>query len=901
MIVSLQNQVVSKRRLIPNKGIDMSQMDRASRVAFAALVHDIGKFAQRADIENSRQKKDIHVQLYCPRNAEGVSTHIHAAYTALGFDAMEHWTPELIKGDVSPFENVDDLSETDSLNNVTGRHHHPSTLLQRIVFAADRAASGFEREALSAEEVEDKPGGLNHVITRQWSLFEEIRLDAPVGGAPKLRKPLQALSVRALFPQLGIESTNRKEALKQYQDLWQAFLRAGEEIPKSIRTDLPLWLDAFDTLWLTYTQAIPLATAFGARPDVSLYDHSKTTAAIATALWQWCEASGRHGADLLEGFESRSLWAEQTLLFVQGDFFGIQDFIFSGAARTQKKAAKILRGRSFYVSLLTEAAALRVLEELNLPPTSQIINAAGKFLIVAPNTQQVRDKIQLLREMFDAWFVDQTCAQAGLGVAVQAGCLNDLVGKRFPLLQKSIFESLERAKLTRFDLFGKKDACGRSPVLAADYSLGPCAWQGCWPADRVDAEGYATCRITRDEIAVGEALVQADVLALLDAETPVSALPAQARVLEGDVFGYRPVFMTRREVLTWLKAESFCGVRRLWDFSMPESAEEVLWHGLSRRAINGYVPRAIDEFEFEGDARFSGLDFGEIGRERILPFEWLARFSQSTTEQGDVCGVAALCALKGDVDQLGRIFQSGLTSQKEGKEQRSMNFAKMAALSREVNAFFSTVVPYLCVSEFPRIYTVFAGGDDFSFIGPLDQTQKFATRLCSEFANYVGHNPEVHFSAGFAVVKPGMPIRRMSDTAENALEQAKNAGRNSVGIYGHAISWQQWHRLCEIGQELEQIRRVYGFSTSYLYALFDILELAGRSHEDPRAAIWRSRLYYRTTRWMQEAVNSRRLSKEAVGAETTRILTLLVQWLETHRDLLRIPLTNLFYQIRNVR
>ena len=80
----------------------------------------------------------------------------------------------------------------------------------------------------------------------------------------------------------------------------------------------------------------------------------------------------------------RTDYAEPKFLLVQGDFFGIQNFLFAAGAETRKQAAKLLRGRSFQVSLFTEMAALRLLDELALPPTSQVLNAAGKFLIVAP-------------------------------------------------------------------------------------------------------------------------------------------------------------------------------------------------------------------------------------------------------------------------------------------------------------------------------------------------------------------------------------------------------------------------------------------------------------------------------------------------------------------------------------
>jgi CRISPR-associated protein Csm1 len=58
----------------------------------------------------------------------------------------------------------------------------------------------------------------------------------------------------------------------------------------------------------------------------------------------------------------RTDYAERKFLLVQGDFFGIQNFLFAAGAETRKQAAKLLRGRSFQVSLFTEMAALRLLD-----------------------------------------------------------------------------------------------------------------------------------------------------------------------------------------------------------------------------------------------------------------------------------------------------------------------------------------------------------------------------------------------------------------------------------------------------------------------------------------------------------------------------------------------------------
>ncbi len=160
-------------------------------------------------------------------------------------------------------------------------------------------------------------------------------------------------------------------------------------MPKSHRNNWSLWLDHFETVWGVYTQAIPSATAFNIRPDVSLYDHSRVAAALATALWRYHHERGETDEVTAKELKAQEQsWQDKKFLLIQGDFFGIQDFIFASGGETNKRAAKLLRGRSFYVSLLSECAALKVLDALDLPSTSQVINAAGKFMIVADKPMQ---------------------------------------------------------------------------------------------------------------------------------------------------------------------------------------------------------------------------------------------------------------------------------------------------------------------------------------------------------------------------------------------------------------------------------------------------------------------------------------------------------------------------------
>ena len=122
------------------------RQEAASRMAFAAYMHDLGKLAERARIDVKQSDMDTHKQQYCP-NFNGRWTHVHAAYTALALDKLEPYLPNLKGVDFAPFANALSREADNSLVNAAARHHKPETFLQWIIATADRVASGFEREA----------------------------------------------------------------------------------------------------------------------------------------------------------------------------------------------------------------------------------------------------------------------------------------------------------------------------------------------------------------------------------------------------------------------------------------------------------------------------------------------------------------------------------------------------------------------------------------------------------------------------------------------------------------------------------------------------------------------------------------------------------------------------------
>lgn len=843
-------------------------LTQSCRLALAAYLHDLGKFAERAGAFDADSRLNAHLTLYCPYHEQGGRswfTHRHAAHTALAFDLIEQHLPALAARSMAPFvgrARADDgtLSDpTDSLVNAAAAHHRPDTFLQWVIATADRIASGFEREEFERynQARDETRDGLDHFTARQLTLFEQIRLEAQDDGERSLRwrYQLAPMAATTIFPTLAAdsESRDRARARGEYGRLWEQFVAGLARIPSSHRNSLPLWLDHFDSLWLTFTQAIPAATAFNVKPEVSLYDHSRTIAALATALWRWHQACGRTDNEAAATLRDRADFAEPKLLLVQGDFFGIQDFLFAAGGETRKQAAKLLRGRSFQVSLFTEIAALRVLDELALPPTSQVINAAGKFLIVAPNTEDVRGRLTALRTEFDRWFLDNSFGMAGIGLAWMPACCNDFLrgatGGPSPYadLSRRLHESLAAAKHRRFDLC----AVGVE-VFGVEFPYGVCDYNGRLPADRPGAgDQPASCALSRDQIAIGEALLSYDrVLAVRTNAANELRLSKAVSRLEKSLFGYTLAFTHGPEASGAFGELAASGsLRRCWDFSASDdddvSGARPLWSGYARRFISGYVPRvAAEELRQPLCERYAGVAETDLGTaEGLKTFDMIACEDRVADAEGAWQGIPALGVLKGDIDDLGELFRIGLAKP---------TFAKTAALSRQVHGFFSVYLPWLLAREFRSVYTVFAGGDDFFLIGPWRTVQRLAARLRDEFHRYVAGNPGIHFSVGVATQKPGAPIATLAKLAEGALESSKaRPGKGAITCFSETVGWTDWPRLETALARLQELGQEEGLSSGYVYGLLQFVELRQREKRgEAGAAMWRSRFAYRTRRYV---------------------------------------------------
>ena len=787
------------------------------KVSLAALFHDIGKFAQGGMYLPPDYERN-NADLYQPFNVtQKRHTHVHALYTAAFIEQKAKWLPEEL---TAPEWGKGERE--DSFINLAAKHHKPDTALQWIIAQADRLSSGLDR----AEFEEGQEIGIREYRqTRLLPIFERLlREDKEFTEVQDFlwRYPLSPLSATSIFP-VKKEEILRERAEEEYKRLFEKFCNDLEKLCH--RKHVALWAQHFDSLLRVYTSYIPAARVGKVVHDVSLYDHLRTTAALAGALYLYHRETNTLEPKAIQDD------SQPKFLLVSGDFYGIQNFIFRGGGEERHHRAKLLRGRSFLVSLLVELAAEMICEELGLFFLSIFFCAAGKFHLLAPNTEATRQRLKETQEKINSWLFEQFFGECALGLASTEARPEEFVTGGFADLWQCHLERLEEAKFKRLDLkkFGgvregfldefRNDLpsplcplCGERPsskeVLGDDYI-----------SRKGEEEKACSCKLCQDQAFLGTHLVRGERLAILSGGEGKLKEPLFGRYQVKFGKGYFEKHADKGLLVKLLE------LNVAEDGSIPVE--------VTFAPINGYVPKYTAE-DNENDCLLTGEKSDRKKEELIeainedIPktFYHLAQNAlRLEIENGrkHCCGLPALAVLKADVDNLGAIFGCGLPAE-------LFTLSRLFTMSRQLNNFFTVYLPYALRNEkngvFRDIYTVFAGGDDLFLIGPWNRVRDLASFLRAKFAQYVCENPHLHFSAGITLHKPHTPVDLLAQESELALEEAKKGAKNQVNMFGETVTWEEFAELFQVEERLKAWHEKGWLSRRTLYRLNELCELA---------------------------------------------------------------------------
>ncbi len=844
------------------------------KIGLAGLMHDVGKFVVREVLQVSEEYLNNNLDPYCP-TYKGRHTHLHGVYTAAFIEKMaDYLPPELNRGG---------WGDGDSFINLAAMHHKPESPMQRIVTMADRLSSGLDREKLD----EDETGGgswQDYQKRRLWPILENLGADGEADHH-EWRYPLSVLTPDSLFPKgkEGVETREAKQAKEEYQSLFSSFCEAVRGLEHRERVDL--WAEHFDSLLMLFTANIPADRGGKVMADVSLYDHARTTSALAAALYLYHQQTGTlNDKDVQDSRPDK-------FLFVSGDFFGIQDFIFSTHGDTRKYRSKLLRGRSFSVSLYAELAADMICRRIGLPGTSVVINAGGKFTILAPNTEAARAAIADAEREINDWLIRKSYGLNSIGLSLLEAAPEDLKQDRFHQLWERLMKKVGARKFGRIDLdrhggvmpFGEGGdvrlcrLCGRRP-----------ASEKAGQSEYVSKDGQEdVCDLCRDQVFLGSNLVKRRRLAILQSDQPGDG---GGSGLLAPIFGrYQVLFPPEHKPVRNPE------LIRYWDLGYALSGGQV--PTVAVKLINGYVP--VFGTNDDADPRFRGVE-EEVAEGDPKTFGHMAALALGFGDNEEsLSGVAALGVLKADVDKLGQLMSSGLPEQRR-------TISRQATLSRQMDFFFSMHLPHFLrhSPEYGNFYTVFAGGDDLFLIGPWDKAIGLVKVLNDQFREYVCRNANVHFSAGVAMFKPDTPIDVMAEAAEAALEQSKDRGRHSLTVFEQTVKMTELDPLLETKKKMERWLNGEILTRGLFYRLNGLIKMAGKERrllaaggsfplQEMDCTKWRSMLAYSLARNA-----GRKMPRENRDKIVNELNKELAGWLSNYGGMLNIPLWTLLYQIR---
>ena len=541
-------------------------------------MHDLGKFLDRHVLDIDDEKATFFKETFLPEE-NGKHSYWHALYTAAFIDKYRAFIPTTI------IEN-EDQNNDESLIFLAAGHHKEfpdSLIMQSIITAADRISSGMARET-SAEHIDYS----EFKKTRLLSVFERLSKDG--GKIFRSRNdfdyclPLTPLTPASIFPgrRTELEPSEKIKANSEYEKHARSFLNDFKRL-RHRKENPALWLEQFDSLLLKYTSSIPSARAGKIIPDDSLYDHVRTTAAIAAALYLFMtDQKGTMGK------KGTSEDMEKSLLLVSGDFYGIQKFIFSGHSDTGKFRSKILRGRSFMVSLFIELAADLVCSKIGLTPLSSILNAAGKFTIIAPNTEKSKNAIIESESTINDWLMRNTYGQNSLGLSFVEASSSDFQIKNFSNLWGMLGEKIADRKSMKFSIekYGGSVTSYLDEIPAKEKQLCPlCKQRPTRASEKYSATSFdddSNCAICHDQIFIGASIVKNKRLAVLK---PTNAGGTVSGDLLEPIFGkYQLKFTDENLQEAALSGELI----RIWALGFEDYEKSP--DGIATRLFKGYVP-----------------------------------------------------------------------------------------------------------------------------------------------------------------------------------------------------------------------------------------------------------------------------------------------------------------------
>ena len=728
-----------------------------------------------------------------------------------------------------------------------------------IVYEADNIAAAVDRRDLDEGE---------NTSTQKFDKELPLQSIFRVFGGKTSTQPLQyylrGIDVSDHFNYPESDKTIRASSDK-YKALYDVLVQNFQQQPidnMSVNELLRIYEDTVSYM--------PSSTATDQANDISLYMHSKITAAVAHSMVHYFEEQGI--ADYKEYCYQNSKKFRNMPAFrlISGDISGIQNFIYTIPS---KGALKSLRGRSFYLEILMEQIVDELLDALQLTRANLIYNGGGHFYILAPNTTKTSTAIEAMEKSINEWFLTVFGTKLYLALGSATATADELIQSQRTLFRK-VSQSVGEAKSKRYseqhlaDLFNSNSTY--NTVLHGERECSICHTSTATLSPYGKDTEAEACPICNGLYRLGEQIVDSRdtvfVLARQNNSDTCESIPKVEVYVNNwndDANNLRLYLYVVTEA-SLQKFEANHEILRIYSKNTAKTGHNVF----NRIWLADYVARKDNGqvYEFEELAASSGL--------------------------GDDKGIKRLGVLRADVDNLGAAFIGGFISEGSNKFKYG-TLSRYADLSRDLAMFFKVAVNKIAqgdvqgfgTSVMPftiwankqvttrKIHVIYSGGDDVFLVGVWDELLELAIDIRKKLA--VVTDNKITMSAGLALFSPSYPISQMAVITGLLESAAKDMqDKDSIALFGFETNTTTngEERICRHVYKWDDL--IDNVIVDKIYTLDQLFVIPGINEgQDSKMKLGKG-LIYKLMELLQGILNDRALGKHI---NVARILYLLAR------------------------
>lgn len=499
-------------------------------------------------------------------------------------------------------------------------------------------------------------------------------------------------------------------------------------------------------------------------------------------------------------------------MIILGDLSGIQNYLFD-IAQIGGGQARRLRARSFFLQLLSECAALHILQTLGWPINNQhfLLSGAGKFILSGSHHGGVEAQLEAECQLLNDWLLRETRGELKLILAWAGRMATEVENYR---------HAQQCLQLAKAQPWKPSSSSGWDPVRLVLAPLGiPCSLCRHAPAAKDDIDPSTgtirrVCRTCAENRELGHRLPTARWLVICNksAHNDLNLFDLGVSVFQEDQLVVRPDVLA----VTNYRNPS----------NRPDWCPKELF--LERRFV-AHIPVECGQ----------PVEFSELAKR----------------SRGD----CLLGVLKADADSLGAKIEASLIGQQD--------LRRLTDFSRELDDFFAGTLKDEIEEKWPWIYTIFAGGDDLVMVGPWDIMVDFAGHMQKLFEHSF-RDRGLTISAGLALFKPKQPIKSAVANAERLLEDAKtrttlqeSTPKAQLAVFGQLWKWQYHDKILKAAKQLADWVDEGEVERGWLHTL---LKLATARHGSPPDLLATPRLAYHVDRNYKRGTASRRWAESLV-------------------------------------